>query len=114
MQQQSKHEYRKNPLQLFNRQKETLLPGLIIIVSEDVPRLLWLARTCWDGCVPLRSSVRGGLHLDHIVGGGGSVGGVSPRVGIQVDEREDERVHEKCDTSREQGESEGMEKQGLN
>ena len=25
------------------------------------------------------------------------IGGVSPRVGVQVDETEDESVHEKCD-----------------
>jgi len=40
------------------------------------------------------------MHLDYIAVGGGFVGGVSPGVGVQVDETEDESVHEKCDASR--------------
>jgi hypothetical protein len=37
------------------------------------------------------------MHFDHIAVGDRLVDGVSPRVGIQVDETEDEGVHEKCD-----------------
>ena len=32
---------------------------------------------------------------------GGSIGGISPRVGVEVNEGEDEGVHEKRDASRE-------------
>ena len=39
------------------------------------------------------------MHFDDVAVGGGSVCSVSPRVGVQVDETEDEGVHEKCDAS---------------
>ena len=37
------------------------------------------------------------MHFDGVAVGGRLVDGVSPRVGIQVDETEDEGIHEKCD-----------------
>jgi len=53
------------------------------------------------------------MHFDYIAVGGRVVNGVSPRVGIQVNETEDEGIHEKCDAL---GRSKGLEdvrKQGL-
>lgn len=38
------------------------------------------------------------MHFDDVTVGGGLVTDVSPGVGIQVDETEDEGVQEKCDT----------------
>jgi len=43
------------------------------------------------------------MHFNYVPVGGSFVGGVSPRVGVQVDETEDEGVHEKCDTFGEHG-----------
>lgn len=40
------------------------------------------------------------MHFDYIAVGGRSVGSVSPGVGVQVDETEDESVHEKRNASR--------------
>jgi hypothetical protein len=40
------------------------------------------------------------MHFNYIIVGGGLVGRVSPRVGVQVNETEDEGVHEKCDALR--------------
>ena len=62
-----------------------------------MPRLFWLIR---DRRVPFRSPVRSGMHLEDIAVDGRLAGGVPPRVGVQVDETEDEGVHEKCDASR--------------
>ena len=64
-----------------------------------MPRLFWLTRARRDRRIPFRSPIRSGLHFDYFTVDGRSVDGVSPRVGIQVDEAEDESIHEKCDAS---------------
>ena len=38
------------------------------------------------------------MHFDRIAIGSGLAAGISARVGIQVDETEDEGVYEKCGT----------------
>jgi len=65
-----------------------------------MPRLFWLTRTRRDRRIPFRSPIHSRLHFDYITVDVRSVGGVSPRVGIQVDETEDESVQEKSDAWR--------------
>jgi len=62
-----------------------------------MPRLVWLTGARRDRRIPFWSPIRGGLHFDHITVDGRSVDDVSPRVRIQVDETEDESIHEKSD-----------------
>ena len=79
---------------------QTLSPRLIVLISNDVSYLLWLTSTCRDRRIPFWSSVRGRMHFDHIaVDSGRSIGGVSPGVGVKVNEGEDEGVQEKRDAS---------------
>lgn len=48
------------------------------------------------------------MHFDHVaVDGGGSIGGVPPSVGVQVNETKNESIHKKCGALREAGSQEG-------
>lgn len=55
------------------------------------------------------------MHFDHFAvdGGNGSIGGVPSGVGVQVNETEDEGVHEKRDALREAGSERGEKKTRL-
>lgn len=96
---QGHNRYERNPLQ--RQRTHPLSLGLIVLISNYVSRLFWLAGTSRDRRIPFWPSVRSGMHFDPIaVDYGGSIGGIPPGVGIEVNEGENEGVKEKCDASR--------------